>query len=58
MVRAAYIKRFDFEGGKHCLQCGEVVLKDDLAGVAILSMEEIDLDRGGGLGIPVSREKK
>jgi hypothetical protein len=58
MVRTAYIESFNFEAGKHCLQCGEVALKDDLAGLAILGMEEIDLDRGGGLSIPVNGEKK
>jgi hypothetical protein len=53
------IERFDFEGGNHGLQCWKITLKNDLAGLAILSVEKIDLDGRGALcdSINGGREK-
>jgi hypothetical protein len=37
------IKDLHFEGGKHRLKGGEIILQDDLTGLAILRIEIIDL---------------
>jgi hypothetical protein len=47
--RVSNVERFDFEGGNHRLQCWKITLKNGLTGLAILSVEEIDLDGRGGL---------
>jgi hypothetical protein len=46
----ANIESFDLKGREYCLQCWKITLENDLTGLAILGIEEIDLDRGGLLG--------
>jgi hypothetical protein len=58
MGRVPNIEGFDFEGGEHCLQCWKITLKNDLAGLAILGIEKIDLDGRRGLRDSMNRERE
>jgi hypothetical protein len=52
--RVTHIEGLEFEGGDHRLQCGKIALENDLTGLAILGIEEIDSDgRRGWLGHPM-----
>jgi hypothetical protein len=52
--RATHVEGLDFESRDHCLQRGKIALENDLTGLAILGIEEIDLDgRRGWLGHPM-----
>jgi hypothetical protein len=49
-----HIEGLDFEGGDHRLQCGKIALENNLTGLAVRGIEEIDLDgRRGWLGHPM-----
>ncbi len=51
---------FDFKGREHWLERGKITLEDDLAGLAILGIEKIEIDSidGLGRGCRLSRDRR
>jgi len=57
--RIPNIEGFDIERGKSRFECGEVTLQDDLTGLAIFRMKEVERNGRGRLclGIKVGEKK-
>jgi len=52
----ACIEGFNFKVGDHRLQRREIILKNDLTGLAVLGIEEVDLDGRSSLGYSINGE--
>ena len=52
----ARIEGFNFKVGDHRLQRREIILKNDLTGLAVLGIEEVDLDGRSSLGYSINGE--